>query len=155
MLRALFTIIIFALQSHAFEVPKDFEATNSFGATANFWIQPKTLETVGLADEDVSALEPSKDDFAEISEVMDAKAKALPAILNIKEYKLSGSKQIKTQNGKVILFFGSYIDSSDDLAHFAELYVIPSKGKPAAYLLTRPKSEWTEKEIFARFRVEL
>ena len=152
----LFLILLLISSAAAgFEVPKDFEGTNTFGAKSDFWIHPKTLETIGLADEDVSSLEPSKDDYAEIREVMNAKASVLPAILKIKNYKISSSKEIKSKNGKVILFFGSYTDSSDDHTTFAEVYLIPNTGKPSAYLLTRPKTEWTEAEVIKRFKAEL
>lgn len=120
------------------------------------WIQPKTFETVSLVDEDVSSYQESKNPFADLKQVMEAKAKTLPQILSIKDWKVSSSKEIEGKNGsKLILFFGSYIDSSDELTQFAEVYNFRQQEKPKAYLFTRSSVEgpWTEKELSERFKV--
>ncbi len=153
----LFSLIISADVAWALDIPKDFEASRGIGSDSSLWIQPKTLETVSKSNDKLDEFEitPTKDAYAEIKETVEAKARTLSWILNIKDWKILDSTSSSKDGSQLILFFGSYIDSSDELTMFTEAYWFPKQGKPESYLFTRAKQPYTAKEIAERFKVQL
>jgi hypothetical protein len=153
----IFCLFISFETSSALEIPKDFETTNIADSNSNFWIQPKTLETISISNDKLVEFEitPTKDAYAEIKETVEAKARTLSWILNIKDWKILDSTSNAKDGSQLILFFGSYIDSSDELTMFAEAYWFPKKGQPESYLFTRPKEPYTATEIANRFKVSM
>lgn len=141
----------------ALDVPKDFEASQISGSDSKLWIHPKTLETIGISPDQLTDFEisESKDAFADIKATVEAKSRTLSWILNIKNWQILDSSSNSKDGAQLILFFGSYIDSSDELTMFAEAYWFPKTGKPESYLFTRAKQPYTAKELADRFKVQL
>jgi hypothetical protein len=150
-------LFILVETSWALEIPKDFEESKGVGSTSKLYVQPKTFETVSISNDPLDDFEitASKDAYAEIKETVEAKSRTLSWILNIKNWKITDSTSAAKNGSQLILFFGSYVDSSDDLTMFTEAYWLPRDGKPESYLFTRTKQPYTAKEIADRFKVAL
>ncbi len=153
----IFFIILMPKICWALSVPSDFEATKSFGTESKMWVQPRSLETINLSTEklDESQLSQSKDSYAEIKEMIELKARTLSWILNIKNWKISDSVSSSKDGTQLIIFFGSYVDSSEELIMFAEVYWIPKNGSSESYLISRAKQPYSAKELAERFKVQL
>lgn len=145
------SLLLISSSSRAFDIPSTFEEKDEVGD--NFWMNPKTLETITVIEEDVSKFKKTKDPLAEVSKLMEHKGETLSLILNIKKWKVLSSKEINSPETKYLLFLGSYIDSSDRLTTFAEVYELPKNGDAKAYLFTRYDKDWSQQEIFERFKV--
>ena len=153
----LFSFIAITNACWALEIPKDFEASLGPGTDSKLWIQPKSLETVSISNDKLDDFEvgATKDPYAEIKETVEAKARTLSWVLNIKNWKIIDSTSNSKDGSQLILFFGSYLDSSNDLTMFAEAYWFPKKGEPESYLFTRTKQPYTAQELAQRFKVQL
>lgn len=141
-------MLFFSLSSYALEVPKDFDSHDD-----NFWIHPKSLETVSRSNEDVSHEDVSLDPMKDISQVMEAKAATMKHIMSVSDWKIKEKFEKKAGGIHHLWFFGSYIDSDKKVAKFAEVYRLPASGKPESYVFIRPDKDYSEKELAERFKV--